>query len=135
MKTFKIFSDCLRKKCGSFKRRIIFNIPKTFFKGTLVLLVIIMNLSVMKRVSVLNQKINPRFTIKFAAKKQVFHVCFLINHLCLNCLICPLYQEMKFTELDCICKHIKKIIKKQTRFEFYKFVYWICPNVFPCEYC
>ena len=38
---------------------------------------------------------------------------------------------MGFIELNCLCKHIKKISKKQPSFNFYKFSYWVAHDVFP----
>ena len=70
----------------------------------------LLEISMMKRVSVLRQ--NSDFTVKFVAKKQAFYFWFLVNHLRLN--TCTLqHQKMEFTVLNCLCKQIEKISKKQ----------------------
>ena len=43
-------------------------------------------------------------------------------------------HDCTFKELNYLCKHIKKIYQRQPRFYFYKFLYWVTRDVFPCEY-
>ena len=88
----KSFSLVLQKKSLSFHRSLL-------------------ETSMRKCVSVLSQKPTLIFYHKIWSKEAiVLYMFFLVNHICLN--NCPLWhQALEFIELNCLHKHIKRLIR------------------------